>query len=75
MRPQGAKGHDGQPIRDFATFAYQHTLKSLKLEITQTCISSKKQKKMLGPYGEIALRKIKSIDLNKKVIHILGLAN
>ena len=37
--------------------------------------SSKKQKKMLEPYGEIALRKILAKELNKKVIHILGLAN
>ena len=29
---------------------------------------------MLGPYGEIALREIKSKELIKKVIHILGLA-
>ena len=70
LRPQGAKGRDREPIRDFATFAYQHLL---KLEITETCISSKKQKKMLGPYGEIALRKNKSIESIKKVIHIMGL--
>ena len=30
---------------------------------------------MLEPYGEIALRKILAKELNKKVIHILGLAN
>ena len=30
---------------------------------------------MLSPYGEIALRKIKLIEMNKKVIHIMGLAN
>ena len=29
---------------------------------------------MLGPYGEIALRKIKSKELNKNVIHTMGLA-
>ena len=71
--PQGAKGHDREPIRDFATFAYQHTLKSLKSGITETCISTKKWKKMLGPYGEIALRKIKSKESIKKVTHIMGL--
>ena len=71
LGPQGAKGHDREPIRDFATFAYQHPL---KLEITETCISSKKQIKMLGPYGEIALRKIKSKESIKKVVHIMGLA-
>ena len=68
------KGRNREPIRDFATFAYQHTFESLKLEITETCISSKKRKKMLGPYGEIALRKIKSKESIKKVIHIVGLA-
>ena len=72
--PQGAKGRDREPIRNFATFAYQHTLKSLKSGITETCISTKKQKKMLGPYGEIALRKIKSKESIKKVVHIMGLA-
>ena len=30
---------------------------------------------MFSPYGEIALRKIKSIESNKKVIHIISLAN
>ena len=43
--------------------------------ITKTCISSKKRKKMLSPYWEIALRKIKSIELHKKVIHNIGIAN
>ena len=57
LRPQGAKGHDRGPITDFATFAYQHTLRSLKLEITETCISSKKRKKMLGPYGGNSIEK------------------
>ena len=65
---------DREPIRDFATFAYQHTLRSLKSGIKETCISSKKRKKMVGPYGEIALRKIKSIESIKKVIHIISLA-
>ena len=30
---------------------------------------------MLSPYGEIALRKILVKELNKKVIHMMGLAN
>ena len=67
------RGRDRGPIRDFATFAYQHTLRLLKLEITETCISTKKRKKMLGPYGEIALRRIKSKESIKKVIHNMGL--
>ena len=29
---------------------------------------------MLGPYGEIALRKIKLKESIKKVVHIMGLA-
>ena len=74
LGPQGAKGHDRGPIRDFATFAYQHTLRSLKTGIIETCISTKKQKKMPGSYGEIALRKIKSKESIKKVIHIISLA-
>ena len=53
-------------MRDFASFAYQHMSISLKLEITKTCILSKKQKKMVNPYGEIALRKMKLIESNKK---------
>ena len=74
LGPQGAKGRDGEPIRDFATFAYQHSLKSLKLEITEPCILSKKRKKMLSPYSEIALKRIKSKESIKKVVHIMGLA-
>ena len=65
------RGRVRGPIRDFATFAYQHTLRSLKLEITETCISSKKRKKMLSPYEEIALRRIKAKESIKKVIHII----
>ena len=38
----------------------------MKLEITETCISSKKWKKMLDPYGEIALRKNQVDRFNKK---------
>ena len=30
---------------------------------------------MLNYYGEIALKKIKLIELNKKVIHNIGIAN
>ena len=74
LRPQGAKGRDRGPIRDFATFAYQHTLRSLKSGFKETWISSKKRKKMLSSYGEIALRRIKSIESIKNVIHIMGLA-
>ena len=29
---------------------------------------------MLGPYGEIALRRMKSKESIKKVVHIMGLA-
>ena len=72
--PQGAKGRDREPIRDFATFAYQHTLKSLKSGITETCISTKKRKKMLDPYGKIALRKNTTIESIKNVIQIISLA-
>ena len=45
---------------------YQHLL---KLEITETCISTKKGKKMHIPYGGIALEELKLIELIKKVIH------
>ena len=31
LGPQGAKGRDREPIRDFATFAYQHTLEILEI--------------------------------------------
>ena len=46
------------------SFAYQHILRSLKLEITETCILTKKPKKMISPYGKIALRKFKSKEMN-----------
>ena len=44
----------------------------LKIEITETLISSKKQKKMHIPYGELPLEEIKLIESIKKVIHIMG---
>ena len=44
----------------------------LKLEITETWISFKKQKKILILYGELTHRKIKSIRMIKNVIQIMG---
>ena len=58
--PLQSMGHDWEPIRAFAVKQYQHLL---KLEITETCILTKKQKKMLFPYGELTQRKIKLIEL------------
>ena len=67
--PLESMGHNWEPIRAFAEMQYQL---HLKIEITETLISSKKQKKMHIPYGELPLEEIKLIESIKKVIHIMG---
>ena len=64
-------GHNWEPIWAFAEMHYQLLL---KLEIIETCILTKKQKKMLFPYGELPLEEIQSKESIKHVIHIVGIA-